>query len=286
MATNPTTITHLGREDQTPDRYQWIMLVILVVILLLALSPLGPLVGTWFMNAYQAFIDNPMEIFAEQYTAYFLMVHEFTIAVGAIMVLTMDMIRPVGYRLKAPAVTLWTNLISWGMVWYTQYQVSRYFNPAIGQYWGGQETIDPFSLFLKSVAFIPAIYSTLLSMRSALPKNYMGEFYFMLEMNVLAMTFVVSSSDLLAMYVLTEFVSIASYIMVASRKDLPKAIEGSMKYFLFGVLCSAFLLFGILLLYGMTGTTNLYVMKQTLHNMGPNDAIQPIYFLAVTFFLV
>ena len=239
------------------------------------------------VNAYRLFIDNPMEIFAEQYTAYFLLVHEFTVAVGACMVLILDMIRPVGYRMKAPIITLWTNFISWGMVWYTQYQVSRYFNPAIGQYWGGQETIDPFSLFLKSVAYVSSLYATFLSMRSALPENYMGEFYFLLEMNVLAMTFVVSSSDLLAMFVLTEFVSLASYIMVSVRKDQPRAVEAGLKYFLFGSLCSAFLLLGILFLYGLTGTTNLYVMKETLHHaFGPGGTPQPIYFVAVTFVMV
>ncbi|MCG3152340.1 MAG: NAD(P)H-quinone oxidoreductase subunit 2, chloroplastic [bacterium] len=239
------------------------------------------------VDFYQIFIDNPLEIMAETYTAYFLLVHEFAIAVGALMVLILDMIRPVGYRRKAPIITLCTNFISWGLVWYTQYQVSRYFNPAIGQYWGGQETIDPFSLFLKSVALIAAIYSTLLSMRSALPVNYMGEFYFLLEMNVLAMTFVVSSSDLLAMFVLTEFVSLASYIMVSVRKDQPRSIEAGMKYFLFGSLTSAFMLLGILFLYGMTGTTNLYVMKDTLHHaFGPGGTPEPIYFLAVTCLMV
>ncbi|HYE80468.1 MAG TPA: NADH-quinone oxidoreductase subunit N, partial [bacterium] len=226
-------------------------------------------------------------IFAEQYTAYFLMVHEFSIAAGAVLILLLDLIKPVGYRVKAPVITLFTNIISWALVWYTQYQVSRYFNPAIGQYWGGQETIDPFSLFLKSVAFLSAIYSTLLAMRSALPVQYMGEFYFLLEMNVLAMTFVVSSSDLLAMFVLTEFVSLASYIMVSVRKDQPRAIEAGLKYFLFGSLCSAFLLMGILFLYGLTGTTNLYTMKDVLHHtFGPGGQPEPIYFVAITFFMV
>lgn len=239
------------------------------------------------VDFYRIFFDNPMEIFAEQYTAYFLLVHEFAIAVGALMVLILDMIRPVGYRTKAPIITLWTNFISWGLVFYTQYQVSRYFNPAVGQYWGGQETIDPFSLFLKSVAFISSIYATFLTMRSALPQNYMGEFYFLLEMNVLAMTFVVSSSDLLAMFVLTEFVSLASYIMVSVRKDQPRSIESGMKYFLFGSLTSVFMLLGILLLYGLTGETNLYTVRNALHvQFGPGGSPEPVYFLAITFLMV
>lgn len=236
------------------------------------------------LHFYKLYIGQPLENFANNYTAYFLLLPEIAILLTAVLILVLELIKPNRDSLKAPMVGLIGTMISLGTVYYTQYLTTRYFNPALGQYWGGLETIDPFSLFLKSVAFLGVIFTILMSMRTRLPIKHTGEYYALLLFAAVAMTFVVSSSDILAIWVMTEFVGITSYIVVGFNKHEPRAVEGALKYLLLGILSSAFMLYGFSILYGYTGTTNLYVMKQTL--VQPIEAIpNPVFVVAMGMFV-
>jgi len=237
---------------------------------------------------YLPFISTPLEVFASTYRAYFLLMPEMLDLSGGILILLMDMIRPNRNRTRAPLTAQITLILSYFPVIFTMYLTTRYFNAALGQYWGGLETIDPFSLFLKSVALITVNYVVVIAMRSKeLPEKFSGEFYAFLMFATVAIECVVSSSDILAIFLLTEFVAITSYILVGWLKNRPTSTEAALKYFLLGSMSSAFMVFGFAIMYGLSGTTNLYEMKVALHEVRMQDpSMVPVMMLSVLFFMV
>lgn len=237
---------------------------------------------------YLPFISNPLEVFAATYRAYFLLLPEMLDLFGGILILLLDMIRPNKNRLRAPLIAQTVLILSYFPVIFTMYLTTRYFNAALGQYWGGLETIDPFSLFLKSIALITVNYVVVIAMRSKeLPEKFSGEFYAFLMFATVAVECVVSSSDIMAIFLLTEFVAITSYILVGWLKSKPTSTEAALKYFLLGSMSSAFMVFGFAIMYGLSGTTNLYEMKIALHQVRMADpSMVPVLLLSILFFMV
>ena len=84
-----------------------------------------------------------------------------------------------------------------------------------------------------------------------------GEFYFLMLMAAVGMMLLAGSRDLIVVFVSVELMSLAVYVLTGfSRRD-PRSAEGALKYFLMGAFASGFLLYGIALLFGATGSTNL-----------------------------
>ncbi|MDX1578864.1 MAG: NADH-quinone oxidoreductase subunit N, partial [Gemmatimonadota bacterium] len=97
-----------------------------------------------------------------------------------------------------------------------------------------------------------------------LARGYLGreglreaEFYALLLMALIGMLVLVAARDLILLFVGLELMSIAVYVLTGFRREDPRSSEASLKYFLVGAFASAFLLYGIALLYGATGTTRL-----------------------------
>lgn len=87
-------------------------------------------------------------------------------------------------------------------------------------------------------------------------KDFIGEFYPILISMVIGLCLMTMSVNLLMIYLSIEMVSVASYMLTAIDKNR-KGIEGSLKYVLFGATSSAIMLYGMSLLYGMTGTLDI-----------------------------
>ena len=118
--------------------------------------------------------------------------------------------------------------------------------------------VDSFALFFKIVAGLSTLLVILASwdyFRGKTP--YVGEFYGLLVLATLAIALAAASTDLLMIYLSMEFLSIGSYILVGYLREDPKSNEGAMKYFLYGATASGIMLYGMSLVYGVTGTTNL-----------------------------
>src|SRR5207248_10109572 len=79
----------------------------------------------------------------------------------------------------------------------------------------------------------------------------------LLLLATLGMLFLVSSEDVLMIFISLELTSLSLYILTAFNKRNLKSAEAAMKYFLFGGMAAAFTLFGLSLLYGVSGSTNL-----------------------------
>ncbi len=261
----------------------------LIAAILVVCTVLYILYSDWIIhNIYQPLFSSPLQVFAATYRAYFLLLPEMLDLSGGLLILLLDMVRPNRNRVRAPLIAQSVLIISYIPVIFTMYLTTRYFNAALGQYWGGLETIDPFSLFLKSVALITVNYVVVIAMRSKeLPEKFSGEFYAFIMFATVAVECVVSSSDILAIYLLTEFVAITSYILVGWIKSRPTSTEAALKYFLLGSMSSAFMVFGFAIMYGLSGTTNLYEMKVELHQVRMADpSMVPVMLLSVLFFMV
>jgi NADH-quinone oxidoreductase subunit N len=138
----------------------------------------------------------------------------------------------------------------------------------------GMVRVDAFSLYFTVIASLAAGLVILASQEYMKARtHYRGEFYGLLLLAALAMTLMACSTNLIMIYLSIEFMSLTSYLLVGFFRDDPKSSEGGLKYFLFGAITSALMLYGMSLMYGATGTTDLgeisYVLAVTQANMAP-----------------
>ncbi len=124
----------------------------------------------------------------------------------------------------------------------------------VGTLW----TVDPMSQFFKILVLATTILCLLLGLEyKQLPVGHAGSFSALLLFSAIGLMFLVSSLDLLLVFISLELVSLSSFILTGFERRNPKSNEGSLKYFLFGAFSSAVMVFGISLYYGATGTTML-----------------------------
>jgi NADH-quinone oxidoreductase subunit N len=122
----------------------------------------------------------------------------------------------------------------------------------------GSLAVDSFGLLFKVVAILGALIVALMSLNYVQRFRNPGEFFALLVFATLAAALVCSASDLLMIYLSVEFLSITSYVLCSYLKFQPRSTEAGIKYFLYGAISAAVMLYGMSLLYGLTGTTSLY----------------------------
>ncbi len=118
---------------------------------------------------------------------------------------------------------------------------------------------DDFTLVIKTIILLSALSSILISL------DYMGtknqkinsfELILLILFSTLGMLFIVSSYDLITMYLAIELQSLSFYVIAAFQRNNEFSTEAGLKYFILGALSSGILLFGESILYGFTGITN------------------------------
>jgi NADH-quinone oxidoreductase subunit N len=125
--------------------------------------------------------------------------------------------------------------------------------------------VDPFALFFKALALVAVtivILAAIPYMRDRTP--YSGEFYALLLIVGLAISLAVSATNLVMIYLAMEFLSLTSYVLAGFLRRDRKSGEAAIKYFLYGAVASAVMLYGMSLLYGATGTTDLTGVASSL----------------------
>jgi len=95
-------------------------------------------------------------------------------------------------------------------------------------------------------------------------RNHRGEYFGLVLLSTVGMMFLSSASELISLYVGLELTTVPLYILVAYYKDDRTSVEAGLKYLIIGAFSSAILLYGLSLLYGLTGTTDIVVMKINL----------------------
>ena len=123
---------------------------------------------------------------------------------------------------------------------------------------GGAYAVDNFSLVLKALFLLAGYVVVLLSTNYIAEGDYHeGEYYFLLLASILGMTVMASSRDLVSIFVALELLSIPAYMLAGWRKRDSRSNEAGIKYYLMGVFASAVMLYGMSLLFGLTGSTLL-----------------------------
>jgi len=141
---------------------------------------------------------------------------------------------------------------------------------------GGILVVDPLTQLVKIAILALTVFTVLLSMDSDFTAH-VGEYVALILLAAVGMMFLVSSEDLLMIFVSLELTSLSLYILTAFNKRNAKSAEAALKYFLFGGMSAAFTLFGMSLLYGLSGATNLGQIAAALAGRG----LDPLLVVAI-----
>jgi len=148
---------------------------------------------------------------------------------------------------------------------------------------------DNFSILVKSVILLSTIVTLILAMDYSKFENLnCFEYVILMILAVAGMMLVVSSYDLIAMYLAIELQSFCMYIIASLKRESEFSTEAGLKYFILGAFSSGLLLFGCSLLYGFTGTTNYQQLFQVFSSIDKavDIEISNAIILGVLFILV
>jgi NADH-quinone oxidoreductase subunit N len=145
--------------------------------------------------------------------------------------------------------------------------------PQVQTTFGGQFIDDAMADVLKLMAYLAAMAAVVYS-RNYLGERglFKGEFFVLALFAVLGMMVMISANHFLVLYVGLELLSLSLYAMVALQRESKQATEAAMKYFVLGALASGLLLYGMSMLYGLTGTLELPRMAAILQD-GVKDSM-------------
>lgn len=151
---------------------------------------------------------------------------------------------------------------------------------------GGMFVVDSFAVLFKVIFCLAALFVLAIS-HDYLQEDeiHQGEYYVMILCSLLGMLAIASSRDLIAIFVALELISVPAFILAGLRKSDVKSNEAALKFFLFGILSTAVMLYGMSLVYGITGTTSLEGIAQALsaNPPGRSVAVLSIFFIIVGF---
>lgn len=177
---------------------------------------------------------------------------EVIVAVAGIVVMLYDTFFP-KQRIVTGIIAI-VGLVLSGIVLYTMWTDGTTATNA----WGGMIAHDnlrlSFSFVFLLVSALTVLISTVWTEREDVP---VGEYHCLLLFATVGMMLMASGNDLVVIFLGLETSSIATYVMAGLRKSDLRSNESSMKYFILGSFASAFLLYGMALIYGATGTTNI-----------------------------
>src|SRR3990170_91359 len=153
-----------------------------------------------------------------------------------------------------------------------------------GAYFSGTFLLDPFSLFFKFVFYIACGLGILLSINYLKVEDiHRGEYYALTLFATTGMMLMASAGDLITLYLGLELMALSIYILAGFMRGDNRSNEAAIKYLLLGAFSSGIMLYGMSLLYGITGTTNLAGILAFLQKA---DLANPVLFLAMIMLIV
>jgi NADH-quinone oxidoreductase subunit N len=178
---------------------------------------------------------------------------EIILTLTGIVVMLIDASMPVGW-LRRPVgwvAALGTTAALWSSLW----QLNL---PTGTGFFGTVET-SPFTVFFHVLICAIVLVAILLAL-DTLPEDshHQGEYYALVVFGAVGMCLLTSAVELLVVFIALEISSISTYVLAGYRKHTGQGPEAAIKYFLLGSFATAFLLYGIALIFGATGTTQIY----------------------------
>jgi NADH-quinone oxidoreductase subunit N len=145
----------------------------------------------------------------------------------------------------------------------------------------GMLVITPLTSLFKIICLALAFFTVILACADKSRPNH-GEYLALLLLATIGLMLLVGSEELLMIFIGLELTGLSLYVMTAFDKTAVRSVEAGLKYFLFGSTASAFTLFGLSFIYGMTGTTGLADIAQKLSA----QHVSPLLFAGIVMTLV
>lgn len=144
----------------------------------------------------------------------------------------------------------------------------------------GMFVLDNTSRFIKQVILLLTALTAIISLNSSFTRH-IGEYFALLLLAAVGMMLLVSSDNLLLLFIALELTSLPLYALTAFNKESVQSSEAGLKYFLFGSMSAAFTLFGLSLLYGISGEITLGGIAAKL-----GGKLEPIFYVALVTTLI
>lgn len=191
---------------------------------------------------------------------FILTIPEVILTVGALVVLAVDLglrrNRTVRGRMLAGAMlTVLACFIAGG--WIISANVS---------FSNGMLVLDALTRLIKPMLLLMTVFTALISVDADFT-DHVGEFFALLLLATIGMMFLVSTENVLMIFISLELLSLSLYILTAFNKQNLQSAEAALKYFLIGGISAAFMLFGLSLLYGLSGEIEL---RKIAANVSPD----------------
>ncbi len=201
-----------------------------------------------------------------------LIVPELMLTLFACAALVVDIALPRGKK----SLTAWFCLVGIGFVALAlvqQYTLNADKLPVDAFY--QMARIDGLSLVFRGIFLLAAALSIVLSVKYLDVENEQrGEYYALILFATTGMMFMAIGSDLISIYIGLELMALTVYVLVGYLKRNERSNEAAMKYFFMGIFSSAVLLYGMSILYGVTGRTNLGQISEAIAGYTQNGQLQ------------
>ncbi|MBI5056798.1 MAG: NADH-quinone oxidoreductase subunit N [Nitrospirae bacterium] len=202
---------------------------------------------------------------------------ELTLVCVALILLLLDLV------VKKKEVIAVVGIAGTLVALYATYKLYVFNQPQ--NVFAGMFVLDGYSNFFKLIFYINIILTICISLKyMTIEKSSFGEYYALILFATTGMMFMASAADLIILYLGLELMALSTYILAGLIRKQPRSNEAALKYFFLGAFSSAFLLYGISLTYGMTGTTNIKEIAVALQSLNIVD--NPIVFLGMIFMIV
>jgi NADH-quinone oxidoreductase subunit N len=200
------------------------------------------------------------------------------VAATILLVLVVDLFLP----LRAKAASMWVGFIGVGAALAAVISLVGEGERVV---FGGAYVVDAFTLIFQGFFLIAAMVVLLISYRYLRDGGfYQGEYYFLLLTAFLGCTLMPASRNLLMLFLALELVSAPGFLLAAFRKSDIRGNEGGLKFFIIGVLSTAVMLYGMSLIYGLTGRLELHAVAQGL--TGLTGARETLADVAIVFVVI
>jgi NADH-quinone oxidoreductase subunit N len=181
---------------------------------------------------------------------YFPLVPQFIVILGGMAVMLLEPFTPPERKSRLGQIAVLTTAAA-------AYSLRFQWSAHERSFLLGMLVADNFGVFFQWLFLVITGMAILVSMRFNERESInRGEYYALLLFSCTGMSLMAASADLILTFLGVEILSIATYILAGFKRNDPRSNESSLKYFLLGSFSTAFLLYGIALIYGSTGSTN------------------------------
>jgi len=191
-----------------------------------------------------------------------LLIPQFVLIIAAMALMLLEPFTPAAHKSRMARIAVLAAAVaafSLGSQWSDQPRTIL----------NGMFTVDNFSIFFQWLFLVILAISALISMKFNEREDInRGEYYSLLLFATSGMCLMVASSDLILTFIGIEILSIATYVLAGFKRNDIRSNESSLKYFLLGSFATAFLLYGIALIFGSTGSTNYQTIRDLASMQG------------------